>query len=173
MAIPTGRPFNDGLPHVDEGSALFSSDNGQRPRREAYHGQPRELREDDIEAQAKMIKRLREKYHDECKLLTKDYVLVWEYFDAYDIHFHSFPYLYGLLQRIVAENEAQYRAWAPLVEDFIKRWLANCQKAFEVMETGHCIEDLFVPEDFEMYGRAFLLDARVQLHLLKARQTGR
>ena len=140
--------------------AHFSTDFGRRPARSAFENMPIQIRSDYIEARCEMIQSVRSQYPEACKALTtpdvnpRDSPL--DFFDEFDLTFYQPQFLYEVLCLIVHENHEEEKAREREVMAFAESWIKINQEAYNMFDDCHQPRDLFVQEDFEEFGPAFL-----------------
>ena len=140
--------------------AHFSTDFGRRPARSAFENMPIQIRSDYIEARCEMIQSLRSQFPDACKALTTPDVNPRDsplnFFDEFDLTFYQPQFLYEVLSLIVHENHEEEKARESEVMAFAESWIKINQEAYNLFDDCHQPKDLFVQEDFEEFGPAFL-----------------
>ncbi|KAL9100469.1 MAG: hypothetical protein Q9163_004159 [Psora crenata] len=154
---------NNVLP-TGQGPAIFSTDRGRNPAREAFNGQRREVRSDRNEAIVTTASDLRAKFPLECISLRPEDVeqrgpVLNKYFDNFDIYFYSPRFLWDVLLYIAKTNQASKAERMNDVEDFVNGWINANKEAFHLITAEHQWYDLFTPEDIEEYEFEFLWDA--------------
>lgn len=140
--------------------AYFSTSFGRWPARSKFENMPIQIRSDYIEAREEMIQLLRSQYPEACKALTTPDVKPNDspltYFDEFDLTFYQPQFLYEVLSLIVHGNQEEEEARESKVTAFAASWIKINQDAYNMFDACHQPKDLFVQEDFEEYGFAFL-----------------
>ena len=156
------RNYGSELPE-SQGSAIFSTNNGQRPKRPNYKSQPMQMRSDRKQAILDMSADLRENFAYECINITPENLQrnesIFDYFDNFDVHFYSPYFLHLVLENIVESNMIESNARAAEVTEFSFAWIKGHPEAFRLFEPGHTWRDLVAGEENEQYGFPFLWDA--------------
>ena len=149
---------------MGHGPAIFSTDRGRYPPREAANGQGREVRTDRTEAIKTMAADLRDKFSVECiSIKPEDFEqhepILYEYFDNFDIYFHSARFLWDVLLHIAKANRAAKEARQDDVDGFVNWWISAKKEAFHLITAEHQWNDLFTIAEVAEYGFEFLWDA--------------
>ena len=152
-ALPTGH-----------GTAIFSTNRCRYPLREAYDGQPREVRSNRNDAIVTTASDLRAKFPIECISMRPEDIeqqgpVLNEYFDNFDIYFYSPKFLWDVLLHIAKSNQARKADRIHDVEDFVNGWISAKREAFYLITAEHQWHDLFTPDEIHEYGFEFLWDA--------------
>ncbi|KAL6721903.1 hypothetical protein ACLMJK_001008 [Lecanora helva] len=137
------------------GLGVFSSRNGKYKLRPAAFNMSVVIRSDPKGDRDTMAAKLLAEFPEICKAMnprpsSED---VNAYFDTFDQVLQGFGFLHAVLERIAALNRKNY----------IKRWLATNSVAFTMLTPDHTIEQLFVQDDIDEYGKQFLEDAAAQI----------
>ena len=140
--------------------AYFSTSFGRWPARSKFENMPIQIRSDHVEARWKMAQLLRSQYPEACKALKSEDVAPDDspltYFDEFDLTFYQPQFLYEVLSIIVHENHEDEAAREGQVTAFAESWIKINQEAYHMFDACHQPKDLFLEEDFEEYGPAFL-----------------
>ena len=152
-ALPTG-----------EGPAIFSTDRGQTPKRQAFLGQRPEVRSNRNEAITTTAFDLRARFPVECISIMPEDIeqqgpVLNEYFDNFDIYFYSPKFLWDVLLYIAKSNQRGKAERTDEVENFVNGWISSKKEAFYLITAEHQWHDLFTHEEIEEYGFEFLWDA--------------
>ncbi|KAI9725739.1 MAG: hypothetical protein M1828_002622 [Chrysothrix sp. TS-e1954] len=139
---------------LQQGCAIFSTDNGKQPPRPAGDPRPAPIVRSDPQADMiTFIKQLRERYPHECRnifTLTEDgrnWDIRW-FFDEYDFHFLGGEFCFNMICKMATENQDH-------MIRLCKEWLAaNAENMEMVMALGP--ERLFHERDQRNCGPLFL-----------------
>ena len=162
IAVPlTGE---DLAQQIRDGRAILSTKLEKNAPREARPDEvPFIMRSDPEQDVEMMIGQLRREYPRECRQIKAPINNIYDYFDHYDVQLHGTGIIHAVLMGIANHNanRAQY------VLTFAESWRRFCVDQFLAITPD--TQNLFHPEDVEIYGHDFLEDALA--YLKEARMT--
>ncbi|KAI4146053.1 MAG: hypothetical protein L6R39_003606 [Caloplaca ligustica] len=145
------------------GEAIFSTNLGQFPRRDADDMPTRiilrSVPEDDLEAK---IVELRAKYPEQCKAIDSPVIDIYKYFDHYDQQLHGAGFLHAVLSQICHRNLIRTQA----ILDYVQAWSQLNPAAFRCIHQYGL--NAFTEDDVEEYGPEFLQEVLEELQRRKA-----
>ena len=147
---------------LQEGRAIFSTNFGQYPRREAKPRQvPIIMRSDPLADVDSMVSKLQRDYPTACRAITAPISNIYEYFDHHDVQLHGTSIISTVLNNIALQNSLRAKS----VQAFADDWKKSHSDLFHGI-TGDT-KELFTMEDEEAHDEEFLKDALNYLKQLK------
>ena len=158
LSIAVPLTAEDLAQQIRDGKAIFSTNFGRFPPREARpHEVPIIMRSDPEQDVEMMIARLRREYPQACRQIMAPIKNIYDYFDHYDVQLNGTGIIHAVLTgiAILNANRAQY------VHTFAESWRRCRLDQFWAITPD--TQNLFQPEDVEVYGDDFLEDALAYL----------